>query len=123
MLASSVTGTIVTCGTCTVGPTVWANVSAPVTITNPGAAAITVATVEARAFNQTRNSLIASNVRPNADFAYPTLDVPAGGSLTLDAGLIYHPLPPPTDDVRLAVVVTFSDGTTARADARLLTGA
>ena len=122
-LAPSVTGAIVSCYCTTDGPTVWATVAAPVIVTNPGTSSVRVASVEARAFNQTRKTLISSTVRPNTDFAYPEEEVPAGGSLTLEAGLVYHPLPSPQDDVRFVVVVTFRDGSTARAEARLLTGA
>ena len=46
-----------------------------------------------------------------------------GSTLTLEAGLVYFPLPPPGDDIRFVVIVTFQDGTSMRAKTRLLTGA
>lgn len=122
-MVAQVSASTVTCDTCTEGPFIWAVAAAPVTITNPGSRAIALSTVETRAFNHTRASVIATNVRPNLDFTYPDTTVPAGGSLTLEAAVVYHPLPPPADDIRLVVIVTFSDGRTARAEAQLfLTG-
>lgn len=123
VLPVSVTGTIVTCQTCTTEPTVWAVAETNITIINGSGRMLDVDTVEARAFNQTRNTLIRANTRPNVDHPYSETFVAISGSLTLAAGVVYFPLPPPGDDVRLVVVVTFRDGTSARGEARLITGA
>ena len=99
---------------------VWGAATAPVTITNPGTESLRVETVETRAFNHTRASVINTNVRPNMDFTYADRWVPARGTLTLEAGVVVIPLPPPGDDIRFEVVVTFSDGRTSRAEAPLV---
>lgn len=61
-------------------------------------------------------------MRPNVNYSYRETRVPAGGALTLQAGLVYEPLPPPRDEVYLVVIVTFRDGTSVRAETRLVTG-
>lgn len=98
-------------------PAVWGVATAQVTIANAGAQPAEVATVEARALNRTRAAVISTNVRPNEDLTYPNTLVPSGGTLTLEAGVVVIPLPPPGDELRLEVIVTFRDGRTARADA------
>lgn len=123
VLPDGVTGRIVTCTVCATEPSAWGVVEQDVTIVNQSTRDRDVATVEARAFNRTRGALISANTRPNVDYSYPDASVPAGGALTLQAGLVYQPLPPPRDDVRLIVIVTFRDGTSARAETRLFTGA
>jgi hypothetical protein len=120
LLPAQVAGTIVRCDFCT-DPAIWAVVEAPVTITNVGNRGLRVASVEARVVNHTRLSVIASNTRPNVDISYPDTDVPANGSLTLEAAVVYHPLPPPRDEIWLVVIVSFEDGTSADARARLFT--
>jgi hypothetical protein len=122
VLPDGITGRIVTCATCT-DPTVWAVVEQDVSIVNQSTRDRDVATVEARAFNHTRGTLISTNTRPNVDDSYSDTRVPAGGTLTLQAGLVYHPLPPPRDEVHLIVVVTFRDGTSVRGQTPLFTGA
>lgn len=122
VMPASVTAPIVTCLECTTDPTVWAVAEANVTIINGSGRSLDVATVEARAFNRTRNTLITSNTRPNTDHTYAETFIPNNGSLTLAAGVVYFPLPPPGDDVQFAVVVTFRDGTVARGETRLITG-
>lgn len=122
VLPDGVTGRIVTCTICTTEPAAWGVVEQDVTIVNRSARDRDVATVEARAFNQTRGALISANTRPNVNYSYRETRVPAGGALTLQAGLVYEPLPPPRDDVHLIVIVTFRDGTSVRAETRLVTG-
>lgn len=119
ILPAQVASMIVRCDFCT--DPVTAVVQVPVTITNVGNRDLRVESVEARVVNQTRQTVIASNTRPNVDFPYPHTDVPANGSLTLEAGVVYHPLPPPRDEIRLVVLVTFHDGTSAHGQARLFT--
>lgn len=106
-----------------VEPPVWGVASAPVTIANPGTQPAEVATVETRAFNRTRAAVISTNVRPNEDFTYADTWVPSGGSLTLEAGVVVIPLPPPGDELRFEVIVTLRDGRTVRADAPLILAA
>ena len=122
VLPDGVTGRIVTCTTCTTEPSAWGVVEQDVTIVNRSTRDRDVATVEARAFNSTRGALISANTRPNVNHSYPDTRVPAGGALTLQAGLVYEPLPPPGDEVHLVVIVTFRDGTSVRAETRLFTG-
>lgn len=121
VLPDGITGRIVTCATCT-DPAVWAVVEQDVSIVNRSTRDRQVATVEARAFNHTRGTLIKANTRPNVDYVYPDTWVPAGGMLTLQAGLVYHP-PPPGDEVYFIVIVTFRDGTSVRGQTPLFTGA
>lgn len=103
-----------------VAPPVWGVATAPVTITNPGTQSVRVDTVETRAINRTRASIISTNVRPNEDVTYVDTWVPERGALTLEAGVVVIPLPPPGDELRFEVIVTFDDGRTARAEAPLV---
>jgi hypothetical protein len=80
-----------------------------------------VRSVETRIVNRSRTTEVARNARPNSDFAYPNTAVPAGGSLTLPAGVVY-PLPPPRDDVQVVVTVMLTDGRRVEQAARVVPG-
>lgn len=110
--ATPVVATIVACDSCAEGPTIWATAEFPVTLTNPASADRTLVTLTTRVVNRTRGGEIARNVRPNETHAYPDVRIPAGGTLTLDAGIVYFPLPPPRDDVVVEVIAELQDGTT-----------
>jgi hypothetical protein len=112
-----VTGRYVTCETCDVS--LWVSIEFPVTVADPDGAGGTVQEVRVTATNRSRGQVLAGGSRPNADFSYPDTTVPAGGRLTLMAGLVISPAPPPRDEVVVAVLVTLGDGRSALGSARL----
>lgn len=118
-LPAQVTGTVVTCATCT--PAIWAFAETAVIITNQGDQDRRVATLEARVLNRSRSSVIATNTRPNQDAPLGDRHLPRNGSLALEAGVVYMPLPPPRDEVWFVVVVMFEDGGTVEGHSRLFT--
>ena len=112
-----VTGRYVTCDTCEVG--LWISLEFPVTVGDPDGSGGTVQEVRVTATNRSRGQVLGGSSRPNADFAYPDTTVPAGGTLTLMAGLVISPAPPPRDEVVVGVLVTLGDGRSALGSARL----
>ena len=118
-LPLEVTGAIVPCDTCE-SPTASAVATTEIILSNRGSSSHRVVTVDTIVVNQTRRTVLASNRRPNADVVYAESEVPPGGSLTLEAGVVY-PMPPPRDDIQFLVVVTISDGTKVQQQARLIT--
>jgi len=105
---STVTGRYVSCAACESPLVVVAEF--PVVIGDPEGPGGTVQRVEIVAMNASRGTEIARNVRPNADVAYPVTALPGGGSLTLAAGVVITPAPPPQDAVTLSVTVRLTDG-------------
>jgi hypothetical protein len=120
-LTASVTGRIIVCTTCTMPPEQWIVAEFPVTLSDPRGPGGTLQSIETRVFNRTRGRTeLGRNARPNADYQYADLAVPAGGSLTLPAGIVFHPLPPPRDELVVEVVATLTDGRSARQEGLLL---
>lgn len=113
--ATPVTGQLVSCATCGEGPAQWIAVEFPVTIANPSDRAGMLATLEARIVNRSRaGAELGRNLRPNAGHSYPDRHLPAGGRLTVDAGLVFFPVPPPRDHLAVEVTVTLTDGRSTR---------
>lgn len=107
-------GQFVACATCTAEPKQWISAEFPVTVANNSDADLTVATATAVVVNASRgNAELGRGTRPNRDFPYTDVLVRAHSTLTLPLGVVYFPVPQPTDDVRIEVTVTFSDGRTA----------
>jgi hypothetical protein len=117
-IPSTVTGRYVSCATCEV--TLWISVEFPVVVADPDGAGGTVQDVRVTATNQSRGTVLAGNTRPNSEFPYPNTTVPAGGTLSLMAGVVISPASPPRDEVVIAVLVTLSDGRTGLASAPLV---
>ena len=105
----------VACPACTVEPREWAVAEFPVTIADASNRGGTVASIEARVTNRTRSGIeLGRGVRPNSDYAYPDTRLPAGGTLVVEAGVVFFPVPPAGDDVRIEVIATLTDGRVAR---------
>ena len=119
ILPAQAEGRLVTCAACT--PAVWGVLETSITLENNGAHDRRIARVESRVLNRTRNTVIATNTRPNKDFPYLDLLLPRGGRASLDVGVVYAPLPPPKDEIWFAVIVTFDDGGTIGDQVRLFT--
>jgi hypothetical protein len=81
----------------------------PVVIQDVGGPGGTVQSVTTIVTNRSRDIDVGRNVRPNADVSYLDTVIPAGGSLTLAAGIVFE-VQPPRDEVRVSVVVTLSTG-------------
>lgn len=119
-LPPQVTGTVVRCETCG-APTTWGTATASIVITNHSDRDRVTATVETTVVNRSRATVLGRNTRPNPDAPYPETRVPANGSLTLDAAVVYEPLPPPRDEIWFVVLVTFDNGASVRSETRLFT--
>lgn len=113
-----VEGRLVTCAECQ-APTVTVILEFPVTIGDPAGAGGTLEQLETIVVNATRGEEIARNVRPNTSFAFPSTSVPAGGTLTVEAGVGFA-IPPPRDDVRVTVRARLTDGRSASASVPLV---
>ncbi len=107
--ATPVRGQVVTCGSCTTAPKEWVAAEFPVTVTADAAGSVASVTVIVR--NRSRGSVeMGRNVRPNKDSPYPDTRVPARGSLTVGAGIVYFPPPAAEEDVVVDVTVRLEDG-------------
>jgi hypothetical protein len=115
-----VRSSIVNCTTCQQEPRMWAAAEFPVTLSNGSAADRVLVTLTTRVVNRTRGGEIASNVRPNADHPYPSTRIAPGGTLTVEGGVIYFPLPPPRDDVVVEVIARFDDGSSVTASGTIV---
>lgn len=80
----------------------------PVTVSDPHGQGGRLALVEAVVFNRSRGSVVGSNRRPNVSHPFAEADVPAGGSLTVAAGVGFEP-PPPRDELVITVRVRLTD--------------
>jgi hypothetical protein len=116
-----VTGRYVACEPCEVA--LWVSLEFPVTVGDPEGSGGTVQEVRVTATNRSRGQVLAGGSRPNADFSYPDTTIAAGGRLTLMAGLVISPAPPPRDEVVIGVLVTLGDGRFAVGSARLAVSA
>ncbi|MGQ0736455.1 MAG: hypothetical protein ACT4QD_22730 [Acidobacteriota bacterium] len=99
---------LVTCGPCEVPSTVFV-IEHPVTIADPIGPGGSVEQVEVVVRNLPRNLEVGRNRRPNADHAYRDTHLPAGGVLTLEAGIVF-PITPSRDELEVTVWVTLTDG-------------
>jgi len=81
----------------------------PVTISDPAGGGGTLAAVVTTVLNQSRGAVVVRNERPNASFAFPASVLPAGGSLTVQAGAAFTATPP-RDEIVLVVEARLSDG-------------
>ena len=114
---ATITGKYVACSTC--DPPLVVSAEFPVVVGDPGGPGGTVRQVEVVAVDASRGTEVARNTRPNADFAYPVTAVPKAGSLTLAAGVVISPAPPPRDSVNVTVTVRLTDGRASTALAAL----
>ena len=112
--AAPVAARRVVCPACTVEPREWAVAEFPVTMADASNRGGTVASIEARVTNRSRGIELGRGVRPNSDYAYPDTRLPAGGALVVEAGVVFFPVPPAGDDVRIEVIATLTDGRVAR---------
>jgi hypothetical protein len=117
-MPSSVTGTYVSCADCETPLVVVAEFA--VAVGDPEGPGGTVQRVEVVAVDTSRGTELARNVRPNADVPYPVTALPAGGSLTLAAGVVISPAPPPKDTVTVSVTVRLTDGRASTGSAPLV---
>jgi hypothetical protein len=88
-------------------PTVVAEFT--VAVGDPAGPGGTVATLEVRVFNRSRDTELARNTRPTTSVGLPDAAIPAAGELQLQAGIALAP-PPPRDEVVVTVIVTLTDG-------------
>jgi hypothetical protein len=115
---STVTGKYVSCAACETPLVVVAEFS--VVVGDPAGPGGTVERVEIVATDASRGAEVARNVRPNADVPYPVTALPSGGSLTLAAGVVISPAPPPKDAVTVSVTVRLTDGRASTGSAPLV---
>jgi hypothetical protein len=80
-----------------------------VVVGDPAGPGGTVATLEVRVFNRSRDTELARNTRPNTNVGLADAVIPAAGELQLQAGIALPP-PPPRDEVVATVIVTLTDG-------------
>jgi hypothetical protein len=116
-MASPVEGRADICGSCSDVPATVV-VETSVAVSDPSGPGGVVEALTTIVMNRSRALEVARNVRPNADFAFPATNVPAGGRLTLEAGVV-APLPPPRDEMAVTVHVRLTDGREASATAPL----
>jgi hypothetical protein len=93
----------------------------PVTIADPAGGGGTLATLVTTVVNRSRGDTLVRNERPNASFAFPDATVPAGGSLTVQAGAVFA-APPPRDEIVVIVEARLSDGRSAQRTVHLAGG-
>ena len=89
-----------------------------VTVSDAAGPGGTVATLEARVMDTSRGTEVGRNTRPNGDVGLTPSALPAGGHVTIDAGIGFPP-PPPRDALTLTVTARLTDGREASASAPL----
>lgn len=109
---------LVPCPTCVEGPAQRVVAEFPVTVADPSGPGGQVERVEVLVFNRSRGVELGRNTRPNKDFPYADTLVPAGGSLVLEAGIVFDP-PSSGDQVDLTVRVSLADGRDAQRTAAI----
>ena len=110
-LPAIVQAQIVNCLTCATEPKQWISAEFPVTLTNVSNSAAPIASITVVVSNRTRgNAEIGRNVRPNADRPIVDPPVPANAQATVQAAVVYFPIPPPRDEIVVTVTVAFTDG-------------
>ena len=116
ILPAQIEGHFSACGTCADPLTVVVEFAVTVVdATGPGG---TLATLETRVLNSSRGVEVARNVRPNADVGLSPSAVPAGGRVTVEAGIVFPP-PPPRDTLTVVAVARLTDGRETSASAPL----
>jgi len=108
-LPASVEGRVVVCATCA-EPQMTVVVEFPVTIGDPSGPGGTLSRLSTRIVNRSRAIDVAENVRPNGAVELSPADLRPGGEITLEAGVVFGPPPPPRDEVAVVVSVRLSDG-------------
>lgn len=81
----------------------------PVSVSDPQGSGGTLDFVEAVVLNRTRGTVVMRNRRPNASYRFSDRSVPAGGRLTVEAGVAFPP-PPPRDEIVLTVRAGLTNG-------------
>lgn len=116
-LPAVVEGQLVSCTGCQ-EPSVWVVIEFAVTIADPHGRGGTLERLTTIVMNRSRATEAARSVRPNADYAFSSTDVPAGGQLVVQAGVV-SAVPPPRDEMSVTVVVRLTDGREVSASAPL----
>jgi hypothetical protein len=107
-MPDSITAQYVTCGSCETEVTAVAEFE--ITVSDPNGPGGTLQSVQTVATDTTRSAQVARNTRPNRDVTYPATTVPRGGGLSVPAGIVMSPAPPPRDAISLTVSARLSDG-------------
>lgn len=114
--ANAVTARLVTAGA-----TVNAVGEFDVSVGDPAGPGTTVQSLETRVVSASRGVELGRSTRPNGDYAFTDASVPAGGTLTLQAGIVI-PSPPPRDELRVTVTIRTADGRLTERSARFVVG-
>jgi hypothetical protein len=109
-MPDSITARYVTCSGCETEVTAVAEFE--ITVSDPDGPGGTLQSVQTVATDTTRSAEVGRNTRPNRDVAYPETAIPKGGALTVPAGIVMNPAPPPRDAISLTVSARLSDGRT-----------
>ena len=120
-LPSPAEARLVACATCQ-EPSTTLVIELPVTVRDPTGPGGTVERLTTILTNRSRDIEVGRNTRPNANYAFPSTTLPAGGQLVLQAGLTTAPPPPPRDELILTVHVRLTDGREAQASGPLVVG-
>ena len=115
-LPAALEGHYAICVTCTDPPAVI--VTFAVTVSDASGPGGTIATLEARVMDISRGVEIARNTRPNGDVGLSPSAVPAGGQVSIEAGIGFPP-PPPRDALTVIATAKLTDGREASASAPL----
>jgi len=115
-LPAAVEGRYSTCQTCADPLTVI--VTFPVTISDASGPGGTIATLETRVMDTSRGVEVARNIRPNGQVGLSPSSLPAGGQVSIEAGIGFPP-PPPRDALTVVATARLTDGREATATAPL----
>ena len=115
-LPAAIEGHYSTCQTCTDPVAVIVNF--PVTVIDASGPGGTIAALDTRVMDTSRGTEVARNTRPNGDVGLSPSALPAGGQVTIDAGIGFPP-PPPRDALLLVATARLTDGRSASASAPL----
>jgi len=115
-LPPAIEGHYSTCQTCADPVAVIVNFSVTVSDANgPGG---TIVALEMRVMDTSRGTEVARNTRPNGEVGLSPSALPAGGQVTIDAGIGFPP-PPPRDALLVVATARLTDGRSASASAPL----
>ncbi len=117
-LPATVEGRAVNCPACA-EPSTTVVVEFPVVLGDPSGPGGTLSRVSTRIVNRSRALDVAENVRPNAAAGLGPAALPPGGRITVEAGVVFGPPPPPRDEMAVVVSVQLSDGRHASGSAPL----
>ncbi len=115
-LPAAIEGHYSTCQTCTDPVAVIVNF--PVTVSDARGPGGTIAALDMRVMDTSRGTEVARNTRPNGDVGLSPSALPAGGQVTIDAGIGFPP-PPPRDALLVVATASLTDGRSASASAPL----